>query len=146
VTTSAAPVSNEPRRFPIRIGRLTWPILVPWGVWSERRAEVAFEGDEVVIRFGWFGARIAIADIDRWDRDGPFIWVRAVAVRHTPFTNDVSFLGSDRPAVRLWLRTPRRIAWVRRAQLVYVGVEDLDGFGVELTRRGIPGESAPAAP
>lgn len=144
MTTSAAPVPGEDRHFPIFIGRRTLPILVPWGIWSQRRAEVAFEGDQVVIRFGWFGARIAVSDIERWDRDGPFIWIRAIAVRHTPFTNDVSFLGSARPAIRLWLRTPRRIAWVRRAQLVYVGVEDLDGFGAELTRRGVPEASAPA--
>jgi hypothetical protein len=149
VTASSAPgaaVATGPTHFPIRIGRWTRPILVPWGVWSERRAEVAFEGDELVIRFGWFGARITLADIERWDRDGPFKWIRAIAVRHTIFKNDVSFLGSDQPAVRLWLRTPRRIAWIRQAELVYVGVEDLDGLGAELTRRGIPGPTAPAAP
>jgi hypothetical protein len=147
LTSTGAPAADarQPRRFPILIDRRTRPILVPWGVWSERRAEVAFEGDEVVIRFGWFGARIGVADIERWDRDGPFKWLRAIAVRHTVFKNDVSFLGSDQPAIRLWLRTPRRIVWVRKAELVYVGVADLDGFGAELTRRGIPGPAARAA-
>ncbi len=144
--TSSTASSTGPTHFPIRIGRRTRPLLVPWGVWSERRAEAAFEGDEVVIRFGWFGARIAVADIERWDRDGPFVWWRAIAVRHTIFKNDVSFLGSEQPAIRLWLRTPRRIGWIRHATLVYVGVEDLDGFGAELTRRGVPGPAAPATP
>jgi hypothetical protein len=141
----AAAVGTGPTRFPIRIDRRSWPILVPWGVWSQRRAEVAFEGDEVVIRFGWFGARIAVADIERWDRDGPYKWIRAIAVRHTLFKSDVSYLGSDQPAVRLWLRSQRRIYWVTHADLVYVGVEDLEGFGAELTRRGIPGPTAPGA-
>jgi hypothetical protein len=144
-STGASTPANATGRthFPIRIGRRTLPILVPWGVWSQDRAEVAFEGDELVIRFGWFGARISLADIERWDRDGPFVWWRAIAVRHTIFKNDVSFLGSEQPAIRLWLRTPRRIAWIRHAELVYVGVEDLEGFGAELTRRGIPGGKGP---
>jgi hypothetical protein len=135
--SSKAPVADG--HFPILIGRRTRPLMVPWGAWSEGRAEAAFEGDTLVIRFGWFGARIAVGDIKRFDRAGPFVWLRAIGVRHTVFKNDVSFLGSDQPAVRLWLRTPRRIAWVRRAQVVYVGVEDLDGFASELERRGVPG-------
>jgi hypothetical protein len=127
-------------RYPILIGRRTRPLMVPWGAWSDRRAEVAFEGDTLVIRFGWFGARIAVGDIKRFDRAGPFVWLRAIGVRHTVFENDVSFLGSDQPAIRLWLRSPRRIAWVRRAQVVYVGVEDLDGLAAELQRRGVQGD------
>jgi hypothetical protein len=143
-SSTGAAAATGPKRFPVRIGPRTLPFLVPFGVWSKRRAEVAFEGDDVVIRFGWFGARIAVADIERWDQDGPFVWWRAIALRHTLFKNDVSFLGSDQPAIRLWLRTPRRVAWFRGVQLVYVGVEDLDGFGAELTRRGIPGPAASA--
>jgi hypothetical protein len=148
MTVNGAPagaVGTGPTHFPIRIDGRSWPILVPWGVWSQRRAEVAFEGEEVVIRFGWFGARIAVADIERWDLDGPYRWIRSIAVRHTLFKNDVSYMGSDQPAIRLWLRTPRHLYWVRRAQLVYVGVEDLDGFGAELSRRGVPGPGSPAA-
>ena len=146
MTSSSTKVANPHTHFPIRIGRWTRVLLVPWGIWSPSRAEAAFEGDEVVIRFGWFGAHIALGDIERWDRAGPFVWWRAIAVRHTLFKNDVSFLGSEQPAIRLWLRTPRRIAWVRNGKLVYVGVEDLDGFGAELARRGIPGEAALGAP
>jgi hypothetical protein len=144
VSSGIEPDAGETRRFPIRIGRRTRPLLVPFGVWSERRAAVAFEGDEVAIRFGWFGARIAVADIERWDRDGPYVWIRAIGLRHTLFKDDVSFLGSEKPAIRLWLRTPRRVTWVRNVKLVYVGVEDLDGFAAELARRGVPGPTPPA--
>jgi len=134
--SGAAPAGD--RHFPIRVGRRTRWLLLLWGVWSPERAEVALEGDQVRIRFGFFGARIAIADVDHWDVDGPYVWVRAIAVRHTWFKQDISFLGDGGRALRLFLKSGRRIAWVRGCNLVYVGVQDLDGFGAELVRRGIP--------
>jgi hypothetical protein len=128
----------EPIEHRIRLGRWSRYVVLLWGV-TPARAAVRLDAHEVVVRFGFFVARIALADIERWDVTGPYRWVRAIGVRHTLFSRDISFCGDAHGAVRLWLRAPRRIAWVTADQ-VYVGVEDLEGFAAGLTRLGIPGE------
>lgn len=124
--------------FPFRIGRWSRVLLLIWGVTS-LRAEARVEADAVAWRFGFLGGRIQFGDIARWEIDGPYRWVRSIGVRHTLFSNDISFCGSDHGAVRLTLRTRRRIGWVN-ADTVYLGVDDLAGLGAALSQRGIPGE------
>ncbi len=114
-------------------------MLWPWGVRDGHR-EVMLEADRVVVRFGWLTTSIALADIERWDITGPYHWVRAIGIRHSLFSQDISCCGDASGAVRLWLRTPRRLLFVRSAREVYLGVEDLEGFGAWLADRDIAGQ------
>ncbi len=126
-------------RFPIRVGRWSNLVLLPWGI-LPGRADVRITDSQVACPFGFFGARGDLADIERWDITGPYRWWRAIAVRHTLGSQDISFCGAAHGTVRLWLRSPRRLAWVRAVRQIHLGVDDLVGFAAELTRRGIPGE------
>lgn len=98
------------------------------------------DDERLLSRFGWVGAEIPLTDIERWDITGPYHWVRAIGTRHTLFHEDISFCGDTRGAVRLHLKAPRRISFVRTVREVYLGIEDLDGLAAHLTTRGIPGE------
>jgi hypothetical protein len=138
VAAATATQSGEPRRFAFRLPTPTRIFLVLWGV-GIRPAEVTLDDRELVVRFGWFGARIAVADIERFEIGGPYVWIRAIAVRNTLFSTDFSFCSDARGAVRLFLRTPRRMGWVRRVDQVYLGVEDLEGLAEGLRARGISG-------
>lgn len=130
-----------PVTFPYRIGRRSRFVLLAFGVRAGHR-EVVVDDDRLHSRFGWVATQIAMTDIERWDITGPYRWYRAIGIRHTLFHHDISFCGDATGAVRLFLRTPRRI-WVwRGVDEVYLGVEDLEGLGAHLTARGIPGEDA----
>jgi hypothetical protein len=124
--------------FPFRIGRWSRLPLLIWGV-TPKRAEVRADGDVLTVRFGFVGTTIPLGDITRWKITGPYSWVRAIGVRHTLFTNDVSFCGDRHGAVAVQLRSRRRIAFFN-ADLVYLGVDDLAGLAAALSDRGIPGE------
>jgi hypothetical protein len=136
--------SSEPARkashleFPFRLEGRTRSFLRLYGL-RPGKAQVRLDGDDLDVRFGFVGTRIPIGDIVRWDITGPYNWVRAIAVRHTLRSSDISFCSDARGAVRLWLRAKHHIAWVN-ADEVYLGVADLDGLAGELARRGIPGE------
>jgi hypothetical protein len=132
-------VPTGPRRFAFRLPALTRLFLLPWGV-GIRPAEAVVDDEGVTVRFGFFGTRVAIADIERFEISGPFSWIRAIAVRHTLFKTDFSFCTDARGAVRLYLRSQRPLYWARHVDQVYVGIEDLEGMAEELRRRGIPGE------
>ncbi len=137
-TNAVADPGAERHTFPISLGRLSKLYLLLWGV-RPSRAVVAVDDAEVTIRFGFFGGRIPVDQIERWDITGPYLWVRAIGIRHSIGQPDISFCGDSHGAVRLWLRAKRHIAWVNVLQ-VYVGVADLDALTAELTRRGIPGQ------
>ncbi len=127
------------REFPFRIGRWSRYLLLPWGVRAGHRT-VELDEHRLVVRFGWVTSVIPVADIERWDITGPYRWWRAIGIRHSPFSQDISFCGDTAGAIRLWVPTPRRIAFIRRAREVYLGIEDLEGLGAQLAGRGIPGE------
>jgi hypothetical protein len=129
--------------FPFRIGRWSRYLLPLWGV-TRRRAWLRVEPDALAWQFGFFDGRVALGDIVRWEITGPYRWIRAIGVRHTVFSSDISFCGSDHGAVCLTLRTRRRVAWVN-ADVVYLGVDDLVGLGAVLTARGIQGEDRRAS-
>ena len=128
-----------PTTFPYRIGRWSRYFLVPFGVRNGHR-EVAVDDERLLTRFGWVAAEIPLADIERWDITGPYHWFRAIGIRHTVFHQDISFCGDATGAVRLRLRSPRQISFVRTVNEVYLGVEDLPGLAAHLTAHGIPGE------
>ncbi len=128
-----------PATFPYRIGRWSRYLLLAWGVRAGHR-EVVVDDDRLLSRFGWITTQVPLADIERWEITGPYHWYRAIGTRHTLFSQDISFCGDASGAVRVWLRTPRRISFVRSVNLVYLGVDDLPGLGAFLAAHGIPGE------
>jgi hypothetical protein len=132
-------VTAASRVLPFRIGRWSRFVLLAWGVRRGHR-DVLLTDDALDVRFGWLTTRIAIADIERWDITGPYRWYRSIGIRHTLFTHDISCCGDASGAIRLWLRTPRRIAWVPGATELYLGIDDPARLGAWLTERGISGE------
>jgi len=77
-------------------------------------------------------------NIERWDITGPYNSLRAVGVRRTIGTHDLSFGGSAHGGLRLTFREPVRAARANNTEL-YLTVDDLEGLGAALTARGIPG-------
>jgi hypothetical protein len=131
-------MTAPPEQLPFAIGRWSRFLLLPLGV-REGHRQVTLLDDRLEIRFGWFGATIRVADIERWDITGPYRWYRAIGLRHTLFSQDISFCGDASGAIRLWLRTPRRIAMWRTVTEVYLGLEDELRLGAWLAERGVPG-------
>ena len=128
-----------PQTFPYRIGRWSRYLLVPLGVRAGHR-QVEVDDARLLTRFGWVSAEIPLADVERWDITGPYHWFRAIGIRHTVFSQDISFCGDATGAVRLHLKATRQISFVRSVDEVYLGVEDLEGLAAHLTAQGIPGE------
>ena len=125
--------------FPIRIQPNLKPLLLLFGVHDDGRAMVRIDGTSLTATFGRFGARTELANIERWDITGPYNSLRAVGVRRTVPTHDLSFGGSAHGGLCLYFRTPVRAARLQNTKL-YVTVDDLEGLGAALTARGIPGE------
>ncbi len=131
-------MTATPEQLPFRIGRWSRFVLLPFGL-REGHRQVTLADDRIEVQFGWFGATILVADIERWDITGPYRWYRAIGLRHTLFSHDISFCGDASGAIRLWLRSPRRIAMWRNVTEVYLGLEDPLLLGTWLADRGIPG-------
>ncbi len=134
------PARPEPGvEFPIRIQPSLRPILLLFGVRDDGRAVVRLEGTELSATFGRFQARTSLANLERWDITGPYRWWRAVGVRRTLFSHDLSFGGSAHGGLRLRFREPVRAAGLMNSEL-YLTVDDLEGLGAALAARGIPGQ------
>jgi len=132
------PPPSGPRTFGFRLPAITHAILLFWGVLKP--PAVTIDDQQIRVRFGWFRSTVPLADIARFELDGPYWWWRALAVRHTAFKTDISYCSDGRGAVRLYLKSQRRIHWAGHVDQVYLGVEDLEGLAEELRRRGIQGE------
>jgi hypothetical protein len=124
--------------FPIRLSPGLRPILLLWGV-TPSRAWVRVEPGRLIARFGFFRTTIPLGDVEWWDITGPYRWWRAVGVRHTFRSSDLSFGGSAHGGLRVHLNRKRRIGWVDANEL-YVTVDDLEGLGAALSERGISGQ------
>lgn len=127
------------RRFPIRVGRRSRPLLRLFGV-KDDNAWVDVDG-ELDARFGWFRARTPVTNIASWRIEGPWLWITAIGVRRGVRHGDVTFGGSPRGGVRVDFREPVRLGFLRMPAL-YVTVEDLEGLAQALAEHGIPGEDA----
>jgi hypothetical protein len=128
-------------RYPIRVGRRSRLLLrLAFGVTPEKAwAEI---GDGVVrVRFGRFELVAPLETIERWRIEGPWAWITAIGVRMSIRHHDVSFAGSPRGGVRVDFREPVRWGPLK-VPAAYYGVDDLEGFGAQLTALGIPGEDA----
>lgn len=124
------------RRFPIRLGRRSRPFLLFWGA-TPSNCYVDLN-DEVDAHFGFFSFKVPLANISRWQIEGPWRWITAVGVRASVRGRDITFGGNHRGGVRLDFRIPvRRWRWAIPA--LYVTVDDMDGFAAALSARGIPG-------
>ena len=126
-------------RFPIRVGRRSWPVLMFFGV----RADNAWVDldDDLSVHFGWYRFRTPVANLASWRIEGPFLWITAIGVRMSIRHGDITFGGSPHGGVRIDFRD--RVKWgPLRVPAIYVPADDLEGLAAELERRGIPGEDA----
>jgi hypothetical protein len=125
-------------RFPIRIDhRFRWVLLL-FGV-RVANAFVDLNDNELVARFGFYGIRTPISNIQRWEISGPYRALTAIGVRRGIRHGDVTFGGSAHGGVRVEFHDPPRWFGIFHPPAFYFTLDDLDGFAAELTRRGIPG-------
>jgi hypothetical protein len=128
-----------PRRFPIRVGRRSRPLLLLFGVRS-RNAYADIDG-ELDARFGAARVHTPISNIASWRIEGPWPWITAIGVRISVRHGDVTFGGSPHGGVRVNFKERIRFGFYRIPAL-YVTVDDLEGFAGALRELGIPGEDA----
>ena len=133
-----------PIRFPLRVGRRSAPLLrLLFGVRAEDAWIELGDGPdaELEVRFGWYRFRAPLADVVRWQIEGPWRWITAIGVRMSIRHHDVTFGGSPHGGVRIDFRSPVR--WgILRVPAIYVPADDLDALAAELGRRGFPGRDA----
>ncbi len=91
--------------------------------------------------FGRFRLQTPLANIARWQIEGPFRPVTALGVRRSIRHADVTFGGSAHGGVRMDFRVPVRVG-LFNVPALYVSADDLAGFGRALEERGIPGRDA----
>jgi hypothetical protein len=127
------------RRFPIRVGPRSRPLLRLFGVGPDN-AYVDLN-EELDARFGRFRIRTPVGNLASWRIEGPWLWITAIGVRTSLRHRDVTFGGNHRGGVRVDFKERVRFARLRIPAL-YVTVEDLEGFAAALAGRGIPGEDA----
>jgi len=136
---NATPSLDAPLVFPIRIQANLKPLLLVFGVHDDGRAVVRIADGTFQATFGRFGATTPLANIESWDITGPYRSIRAVGVRRTMGSHDLSFGGSAHGGLRVHFRKPVRAARLLNTEL-YVTVDQLVGLGAALAARGIPGK------
>lgn len=128
-------------RYPIRVGRRSRLFLrIFFGV---RADDTWIElgdgpGAELEVQFGWAHFRTPLANVDRWQIEGPWRWITAIGVRASIRHRDVTFGGNAAGGVRIDFRTPVRWTFLQ-VPAIYVTADDLVGLAAELERRGFPG-------
>jgi hypothetical protein len=142
-TSSSAEPADPVRRFPIRVGRRSRPLLRLFGV----RGDNAYVdlGDDVDVRFGFFRVTTPASNLAGWRIEGPWRWITAIGVRSGIRHGDIAFDGTHTGGVRMDLRTPIHFGPLRRTA-IYVSVDDLQGFAAALASLGIPGTDARTGP
>ena len=73
-------------RFAIRVGRRSRPLLrVLFGVRADDSWVDLGDGPagELEVRFGWSHFRTPMANLARWQIEGPFRWITAIGVRRS---------------------------------------------------------------
>jgi hypothetical protein len=128
-----------PRRFPIRIGRRSRPLLRLFGV-RDGNAYVDLDR-ELDARFGFFRVSTPVSNVASWRIEGPWLWITAIGVRTSIRHRDVTFGGSHHGGVRVDFKERVQFGFLRIPAL-YVTVEDLEDLAVALNSLGIPGEDA----
>jgi hypothetical protein len=134
------PAARATRRFRIRIGPRSRPILLLFGV-RERNAYVDLTSGEIDARFGFYRLRTPLDNIAQWRIEGPWLWITAIGVRRGIRDGVLSFDGNHKGGVRLDFKVPVKWGFLHPPRL-YVTVADLEGFAAALTAAGITGEDA----
>jgi hypothetical protein len=127
------------RRFPIRVGRRSRPLLRLFGV-RDGNAWVDLNG-ELDARFGSHRLVTPLANVTGWRIEGPWLWLTAIGVRRGIRHGDITFAGSHHGGIRLDFREPVKMGLLRTSAL-YVSVDDLEGLAAALRERGITGTDA----
>ncbi len=130
------------RRFPIRLGRRSGPLLRLFGVRGVENAFVDVDGESLTARFGRAKIQVPLSNIAGWRIEGPWAWITAIGIRMSVRHADLSFAGSPRGGVRLDFREAVPYGPLRPLPALYVGVEDLEGLAATLSEHGIPGTDA----
>jgi len=129
------------KRFPIRLGGRSRPLLRLFGVRGPADAWVDLGDDRLEARFGSAHAATPLANVTGWRIEGPWLWITAIGIRMSIRHGDITFGGSHRGGVRLDFRERVSVGPLR-APALYVTVDDLDGFAAALKGRGIQGVDA----
>ena len=128
-------------RFPIRVGRRSAPFLrLFFGVRADD-AWIELDDDpagNLEVQFGWSHFRAPLARIDRWQIEGPWLWITAIGVRTSLRYRDLTFGGNPDGGVRIDFRERVRFGPIG-IRALYVTVGDLEGLGAALRERGIDG-------
>jgi len=124
--------------FPIRLQRSLRPILLLFGV-RPGHATVRLDSERLMAHFGFFNAETPVSNILRWDITGPYRWWRAVGVRRTLGTHNLTFGGSTHGGLCVHLREAVRVGRLSVTDL-YLTVDDLDALGAALSSAGIEGK------
>ena len=135
------------RRFPIRIGRRSRPLLRLFGV-RDGNAYVDLEDDllgDLDARFGFYRVSTPVTNLASWRIEGPWLWITAIGVRTSIRYRDVTFGGSHHGGVRVDFKERVPFGFLRIPAL-YVTVEDLEGLAAALSALGIPGEDVRKRP
>jgi hypothetical protein len=133
-------------RFPIRVGRRSRLLLrVVFGVDAADTWIDLGDGPDadLEVQFGWSHFRTPLANVARWQIEGPWRWITAIGVRRSIRHADVTFGGSPHGGVRLDFRSPVKWTFLT-VPAIYVSADDLEGLAAELERRGLPGQDARA--
>ena len=109
-----------------------------WGALA-RNSYVEIKGGLLVARFGFTSVATFLSNIERWEISGPYSALRAIGVRGTPGAGDITFGGSTHGGIALFFRRRVPLMLIRRLRVLYLTLNDLEGFAAELTQRGIPG-------
>ena len=133
-------MNSQPKRFPIRIGRRSAPLLlVLFGV-RDHNAYVELSAAQLHVRYGYFHLDVPASNLAGWRIEGPWLWITAIGMRRG-WSGDWTFAGNKGPGVRIDFKKAEARS-VLRIPRIYVTVADLEGLGAALTDLGITGEDA----
>jgi len=129
------------RRFPIRLGARSRPLLRLFGVGGPDDAWVELRDDMLEARFGRAGMTTPLSNVAGWRIEGPWLWITAIGIRRSFRHGDITFGGSPHGGVRLDFREPVRVT-LFDVPALYVTVDDLEDLAAALVERAIPGVDA----
>jgi len=128
------------KRFPIRIGKRSAPLLLVLFGARDSNSYVEVNSTELYARFGLYHLHVPLSNVAGWRIEGPWLWITAIGMRRG-WSGDLTFAGNRGPGVRIDFRNAEARSILRIPRL-YVTVADLDGLGQALTELGIKGEDA----
>ena len=127
-------------RFAFRLpARWRIPLLV-YGV-TPSRAYVEIDAERLTARFGLFGVRTAVANLDHYSVTGPYRWWRAIGIRISLVDGGLTFGSATAGGVCIHFRSRVRFL-VFRPPALTVTVRDVDALRRALAARGVRSDHA----